>query len=62
MTVCSKAFLALGRAQSAAMGERGMPIVEIPHPFGSRAREELRDIAQSCAEQIHAWLEQAPKS
>jgi hypothetical protein len=60
MTVCSKAFVALGRAQSTAMGARGLPIIEIPHPFGSRTRQEIVSIAHSCADQIQAYLSEHP--
>jgi len=56
MTVCSSAFVALGRAQSSAMGVKGLPIVVVPHPFGSRTREEIQEIAKSCAEQMNNFL------
>jgi len=44
----------LGRAQAKAFGVPEMPILEIPHPFGTRTREEIRAIAESCAEQLAA--------
>jgi hypothetical protein len=34
------------------LGEPGLPLLMIPHPFGSRSRDELRAIAQSCADQL----------
>jgi len=29
-----------------------MPIAVVPHPFGVRKRDEIRDIAQQCADDI----------
>jgi hypothetical protein len=52
VTVCSTAFTTLGRAQAAALGNSGLPIAVIPHPFGLRTREEVRYIAEQCAEDI----------
>lgn len=52
LTVCSTSFLGLGRAQQKALGVPHMPIVQIPHPFGTRSREELREIANRCVEDI----------
>lgn len=42
----------LGRAQARALGNAGLPIAVIPHPFGGRNREEVRDIAEQCAADI----------
>lgn len=56
VTVCSTAFETLGRAQARALGNAGLPIAVIPHPFGSRTREEVRAIAEQCAGQIAALL------
>jgi hypothetical protein len=50
--VCSTAFVTLGRAQAKALGAPGMPIAVVPHPFGVRKRDEIRDIAQQCADDI----------
>ena len=52
VTVCSTAFVTLGRAQARALGAPGMPIAVVPHPFGVRKRDEIRDIAQQCADDI----------
>lgn len=52
ITVCSAAFETLGRAQARALGNAALPIAVIPHPFGSRTREQVREIAEQCAEQI----------
>ncbi len=52
MTVCSTAFTTLGQAQARALGKPGLPIAVIPHPFGLRTREEVREIAEQCAQDI----------
>jgi hypothetical protein len=38
--------------QSKAMGVPGLPIVVIPHPFGVCAREQVREIAARCVDDI----------
>ena len=50
--MCSTAFLTLGRAQASALGRSDLPIAVIAHPFGLRTREEVRDIAEKCADDI----------
>lgn len=50
--ICSTAFETLGRAQARALGNPRLPIAVIPHPFGSRTREEVREIAERCAADI----------
>ena len=52
LTVCSAAFQGLGRAQARALGCPDLPIAVVPHPFGSRTREEIREIAAKCVEDI----------
>ncbi len=52
MTVCSTAFLTLGRAQAKALGNPRLPIAVIPHPFGLRSRDEVRAMAGQCAADI----------
>jgi hypothetical protein len=56
VTVCSTTFTGLGRAQAKAMGCPQMPILVIPHPFGTRTRDEIRGIAAQCAEQLMALM------
>jgi predicted dienelactone hydrolase len=56
ITVCSTAFLTLGRAQARALGNGALPIAVIPHPFGGRKREEVRKIAEQCADDIARLL------
>ena len=52
VTVCSTAFLTLGRAQARALGDANLPIAVIPHPFGLRTREEVREIASTCVDKL----------
>jgi len=52
VTICSTAFTTLGRAQAAALGHPGLPIAVIPHPFGLRTRDEVRQIAAKCVDEI----------
>jgi len=52
VTVCSKSFLGLGTGQAKAFGFPDLPIAVIPHPFGSRKRDEIVAIAEQCADDI----------
>ncbi len=52
MTVVSNAFIGLGKAQARALGHPGLPLAVIPHPFGSRSREEVRALAEQCVDEI----------
>jgi hypothetical protein len=52
LTVCSTAFVTLGRAQARALGDTNLPIAVIPHPFGLRTRQEVREIASTCVDQV----------
>jgi hypothetical protein len=52
VTVCSTAFVTLGKAQARALGDAALPIAVIPHPFGLRTREEVRDIAAKCVDEV----------
>jgi hypothetical protein len=54
--VCSTAFLTLGRAQAQALGVPELPIAVIAHPFGSRSRDEVREMAKQCAADIVALV------
>ena len=61
LTVCSESFIGLARAQQNALGSADLPIAVVPHPFGTRSREELRSLAVSCADDIARMLcEAAP--
>jgi hypothetical protein len=52
VAICSTAFLTLGRAQARALGNPDLPIAVIPHPFGVRSREEVRQMAEKCVDDI----------
>lgn len=52
MTICSTAFLTLGRAQAQALGHPSLPIAEVPHPFGLQSREDVRLNAKTCVDDV----------
>ncbi len=52
MTVVSTAFSSLGKAQARALGHPTLPLAIIPHPFGSRNREDVRALAEKCVAEI----------
>ncbi len=52
LTICSTAFIAMGRAQAHKLGFARLPIVEIAHPFGLRTRTEVRAMAERCVDTI----------
>jgi hypothetical protein len=52
VAIVSTAFLTLGRAQARALGNPDLPIAVIPHPFGLRSREEVRQMAEQCVDDI----------
>jgi hypothetical protein len=61
VTVCSTAFLTLGRAQAKALGNPELPIAVIAHPFGLRKRDEVRQMAEKCVQDIAALVAGTPK-
>jgi len=52
VTICSTAFVTLGKAQARALGDADLPIAVIPHPFGLRSRDEVREIASKCVDEL----------
>jgi hypothetical protein len=52
MTICSTAFVTLGKAQAKTLGHPDLPLAVIPHPFGIRTRDEVRGLAEQCAAEI----------
>lgn len=50
--MCSTAFVTLGKAQARSLGYPELPIAVIPHPFGLRSRDEVRQIAERCVDDI----------
>ena len=57
--ICSTAFITLGRAQAKALGCPDLPIAVMPHPFGSRTRDEVRGIAEQCVGDIERLLRES---
>ena len=52
MTVVSNVFIGLGKAQARALGFPELSLAVIPHPFGSRTRDEVRALAEKCVSEI----------
>jgi hypothetical protein len=52
LTICSKAFIGMGRTQARKLGFAALPLVEIAHPFGLRTRAEVRAMAEACVDTI----------
>jgi hypothetical protein len=52
VTICSSAFVTLGQAQARALGHASLPIAVIPHPFGLQTRQEVRQSATLCMDDI----------
>jgi hypothetical protein len=52
VTICSTAFITLAKAQASAVGNSELPIAVIPHPFGLRSRDEVRQMADQCVDDI----------
>jgi hypothetical protein len=52
LTICSTAFVTLGRAQASALGYAKLPIAVIQHPFGIRTRDEVRVMADKCVDEV----------
>jgi len=61
LTICSTAFLTLGRAQARALGNPDLPIAVIAHPFGLRTRDEVREIASKCVDDVAQLVSGARK-
>jgi hypothetical protein len=59
VTICSTAFLTLGRAQAQALGHAALPIAVIPHPFGLQSRDEVRQSAALCVDDIVKMVREA---
>ncbi|SMC32963.1 hypothetical protein SAMN06296008_102153 [Polynucleobacter kasalickyi] len=57
MALCSSTFIKLGRSQAKALGVPALPILEVPHPFGLKTKEEIKEIAQDCLQQIEHYLQ-----
>jgi len=42
----------MGRAQAKALGCPDLPIAVVPHPFGIRSRDEIRQLAERCVDDV----------
>ena len=51
-TILSRDFAGLGQSECKALGFPAMPVVVVPHPFGSLKREQVRKIADDVADEI----------
>jgi hypothetical protein len=61
VTICSTAFVTLGQAQARALGHASLPIALVPHPFGLQTRQEVRQSAILCVDDIaHLVCEEVP--
>ena len=60
LTICSTAFKGLGHGQARALGLPQLPIALVPHPFGIRARDEIKQIAADCVDEVARLLCMAP--
>ena len=52
IAVCSSAFVGLGHMQRRAMGVPELPVAVITHPFGVLDREQVREQAERCLDDI----------
>jgi len=52
MVVCSTAFITLGRSQLKALGCADLPVAVMPHPFGVRSRDQVRELAVVLVDEI----------
>lgn len=57
MVLCSSAFIKLGQSQAKALGVPTLPILEVPHPFGLKTKDEIKEIAKNCMQQIEHYLQ-----
>lgn len=58
--MCSDQFTTLGQAQAGALGFADLPIATIPHPFGLRNRDEVRQIAEQCVDEVARLVVRRP--
>ena len=56
MQISSATFVALSRAQARALGYSDLPIAVVPHPFETRTRAQLREIAEKSVEDIARYV------
>ena len=54
--VCSDSFMKLGKAQAKVFGVPDLPLLEIKHPLGGLAIDQVRERASSALPQLKAVL------
>ena len=59
--VCSDSFMRLGKAQSKVFGVPDLPLLEIKHPLGGLAMEQVRERAAAALPQLTAVLQKQLK-
>ena len=62
VVVGSTPFLPLARAQLRSLGAPEIPIAEIPHPFSTIGRDEVRRVAENCVDSIARLALRGPGS
>ena len=50
--VCSTQFMRLGKAQAKVFGVPDLPLLEIPHPLGGLAMDQVRQRAEVALPQL----------
>jgi hypothetical protein len=54
--VTSTAFVGLARMEAEAMGYADLPMLIVPHPFGSRTSQEVEAFARTKADEVEKVL------
>ena len=57
MLIASTAFVGLARMEAEAMGYPELPMLIVPHPFGSRTRQEIEAFAREKVGDVEKVLE-----
>ncbi|MCZ6645245.1 MAG: hypothetical protein O7B79_03305 [SAR324 cluster bacterium] len=61
VTICSDAFINLGREESRNLGMPDLPLAIIKHPLGGEPEEVVRQRAADALEQVVQGLTQEPR-
>jgi len=54
--VCSDSFMKLGKAQAKVFGVPDLPLLQIPHPLGGLAMEQVRERAAVALPQLVSFI------
>jgi hypothetical protein len=57
-TVCSDSFMKLGRAQAKVFGVPDLPLLQIAHPLGGLAMEQVRERAAIALPQLIKFIKE----